>query len=98
MDVPHHRGMRLLLPTISSVGYFTSHKNQNIERAVRRGPWFFVRIRERLECLTIYRMMLQQRQYILLRYFKSLSVSTAGVWTCDLPLGRPANPDQRITT
>ena len=36
-------------------GLFYVHKNQNSERAVRRGPWFFVLIRERLECLTIYR-------------------------------------------
>ena len=44
--VPHHRGLRPLLFTNSSVGSFTSNKNQNSERAVRRGQRFFVLIRE----------------------------------------------------
>ena len=34
--------------------------------------------------------MSQQRQHILLRCFKTLSVGLAVVWTCDLPLSRPA--------
>ena len=55
MVVPHHRGLRLLLFTISSVGSFTSHKNQNSERAVRRGPMVFCPYPRRLECLTICR-------------------------------------------
>ena len=41
--------------TISSVGSFTSHKNQNSERAVRRGPMVFCPYPRRLECLTICR-------------------------------------------
>ena len=55
MVVPHHRGLRLLLFTISCVGSFTSHKNQNSERAVRRGPMVFCPYPRRLECLTICR-------------------------------------------
>ena len=35
--------------------------------------------------------MLQQRQQILLSYFKTLSVGPAGVLTHDLPLGRRAD-------
>ena len=31
-----------------------------------------------------------QRQHFLLSYLKTLSVGPAGVWTRDLPLGRPA--------
>ena len=38
--VPHHRGLRPLLFTNSSMGSFMSHKNQNSERAVRRGQRF----------------------------------------------------------
>ena len=30
----------------SSVGSFTSHKNQNRESAVRQGLWFFILIQE----------------------------------------------------
>ena len=33
--------------------------------------------------------MSQQRQHILLSYFKTLSVSPAGVWTYDPPGGTP---------
>ena len=32
--------------------------------------------------------MSQQRQHILLSYFKTLSVRPAGIWTRDLPLSR----------
>ena len=38
--VPHHRCLRPLLFPSSSVGSFTSHKNQNSERALKRGLWF----------------------------------------------------------
>ena len=39
-------GFMPLLFTNSSAGSFTSHKNQNRERAVTQGPWFFVLIWE----------------------------------------------------
>ena len=44
--------------------------------------------------------MSQQRQHILLRCFKTLSVGLAVVWTCDLPLSRPALKvtGQRLTS
>ena len=44
--VPHYQGLRPLLFSNSSVGSFTSHKNQTSERAVRRSLRFFVFIRE----------------------------------------------------
>ena len=34
--------------------------------------------------------MVLQRQHFLLSYFKTLSVGSAGVWTRDLPLSKPA--------
>ena len=34
--------------------------------------------------------MSSQRQHFLLSYLKALSFGPAGVWTLDLPLGRPA--------
>ena len=44
--VQHHRGPHPLLFTNTSVGSFTSHKNQNSARAVRRGLRFFFLIQE----------------------------------------------------
>ena len=44
--LPHQRGLRPLIFKNSSVGSFTSTKNRNRERAVRRGLRFFVPIRE----------------------------------------------------
>ena len=44
--VPHQRGLRLLLFTNSNTGSFSSHKNQNSERAVRRGLRFLVLTRK----------------------------------------------------
>ena len=44
--VQHPRGLHPLLFTNSSVGSFTSHKNQNSARAVRWGLRFFVLIQE----------------------------------------------------
>ena len=44
--VQHHRGPHPLFSTNSSVGSFTSHKNQNSARAVRWGLRFFVLIQE----------------------------------------------------
>ena len=43
---PHHRGLRPLLFSNSSVGSFTSHENQISESAVRRDLRFFVLIRK----------------------------------------------------
>ena len=43
---PHHRDLRPLLFSNSSVGSFTSHKNQISESAVRRDVRVFVLIRE----------------------------------------------------
>ena len=50
MVVPHHRGLCPLLFRNSSVGSFTSHKNQNSERAVSFRPY-----PRRLKYLTICR-------------------------------------------
>ena len=44
--VAHRRGLGPQIFTNSSVGSFTSHKNQNSERAVRRGLRFFVFVLE----------------------------------------------------
>ena len=40
--------------------------------------------------MTNHLQMSQRRQKILLRYFMTLSFGPAGIWTCDLPLGRSA--------
>ena len=42
----HHKGLRPLVFSNSSVGSFTSHKNQTSESAVRRDLQLFVLIRE----------------------------------------------------
>ena len=83
--VPHHRGLRPLLFTNSSVSSFKSHKNQTRERAVRRGLRSYP---TRLECLTFVDVTTKAAHT--LSYFKALGVGLAGDWTRDLPLGRPA--------
>ena len=53
-NVPHHKGLRPLLFTNSSVGYFMSHKNQNSElKGCKMGRTVFRPYQKRLECVTI---------------------------------------------
>ena len=73
---PQYRGLRPLLFLKSSVGSFTSHKNQLSVSASEN-----TRKSNRLQ-------MSLQRQHFLLRYLKTLSVGPAGVRTRDSPLSR----------
>ena len=85
---PHHRGLRPLLFSNSSVGSFTSHKNRSV-KVLWDGTYGFSSLSEKTRKSNHLQMSLQ-RQHFLLSYLKTLSVGPAGVWTRDLPLGRPA--------
>ena len=67
MVVPHYRGLCPLLFRNSSVGSFTSHKNQNSERAVSFRPY-----PRRLKYLTINFVDVTTKAANLLSYFKTL--------------------------
>ena len=66
--VPHYLGLCPIFFTNSSVGSFTSHKNQNRERAVRRKLRFFVLIREDYR-ISNHLLMSQERQDIFLTVY-----------------------------
>ena len=85
---PHHRGLRPLLFSNSDVGYFTYHKNKSV-KVLWHGTYSFSSLSEKPRKSNHLQMSFQ-RQHFLLSYFKTLSVGPAGVWTRDLPLGRPA--------
>ena len=85
---PHHRGLRPLLFSNSDVGSFTSHKNKSV-KVLWDGTYGFSSLSEKTRKSNHLQMSLQ-RQHFLLSYLKTLSVGPAGVWTRDLPLGRPA--------
>ena len=86
---PHHiRPLRPLLLSNSNVGSFTSHKNKSM-KVLWDGTYGFTPLSEKTRKSNHLQMSLQ-RQHFLLSYLKTLSVGPAGVWTRDLPLGRPA--------
>ena len=84
---PHHRGLRPLLFSNSDGGSFTSHKNKSV-KVLWDGTYGFSSLSEKTRKSNHLQMSLQ-RQHFLLSYLKTLSVGPAGVWTRDLPLGRP---------
>ena len=81
---PHHRG----LFSNSEVGSFTSHKNKSV-KVLWDGTYSFSTLSQKTRKSNHLQMSLQ-RQHFVLSYLKTLSVGPAGVWTRDLPLGRPA--------
>ena len=85
---PHHRGLRPLLFSNSDVGSFTSHKNKSV-KVLWDGTYGFSSLSEKTTKSNHLKMSLK-RQHFLLSYLKTLSVGPVGVWTRDLPLGRPA--------
>ena len=85
---PHHRGLRPLLFSNSSVGSFTSHKNKSV-KLLWDGTYGFSSLSEKTRKSNRLHLSLQ-KQHFLLSYLKTLSVGPARVWTRDLPLGRPA--------
>ena len=85
---PHHRGLRPLLFSNSSVGSFTSHKNRSV-KVLWDGTYGFSSLSEKTRKSNHLQMSLQ-RQHFLLSYLKTLSVGSAGVWTRNLLLSRPA--------
>ena len=85
---PHYRGLRPLLFSNSGVGSFTSRKNKSV-KVLWDGTYSFSSLSEKTRKSKHLQMSLQ-RQHFLLSYLKTLSVGPAGVWTRDLPLGRPA--------
>ena len=89
---PHHRGLRPLLFSNSDVGSFTSHKNKSV-KVQWDGTYGSSSLSEKTRKSNHLQISLQ-RQHFLLSYFKTLSVGPAGVWTRDLPLGRPALPTE----
>ena len=66
-------------------GFFYVLQESEQWKSCETEPTVFLPYPRRLE---LY--MSQRRQHILLSFFKTLSVGPAGVWTHDLPLGRPA--------
>ena len=87
LKVGHTTGVPLLVSN-SGVGSFTSHKNRSV-KVLWDGTYGFSSLSEKTRKSNHLQMSLQ-RQHFLLSYFKALSVGPAGVWTCDLPLSRPA--------
>ena len=85
---PHHRGLRPVLFSKSDVWSFTPHKNKSV-KVLWDGTYGFSSLSEKTRKSKHLQMSLQ-RQHFLLSYLKTLSVGPAGVWTRDLPLGRPA--------
>ena len=81
--VPHQLGLCPIFFTNSSVGSFTSQKNQNRERAVRRKLRFFVLIREDYR-ISNHLLMLQEpgrtfsSQFIINLHNFTFSFSTCG--------------------
>ena len=85
---PHHRGLRPLLFSNSDVGSFTSHKNKSV-KVLWDGTYGFSSLSEKTRKSNHLQMSLQ-RQHFPLSYLKTMSVGPGGVWTRDVPLGRPA--------
>ena len=85
---PHYRGLWPLLLSNSDVGSFMSHNNKSV-KVMRDGAYGFSSLSEKTKKSNHLQMSLQ-RQHFLLSYFKTLSVGSASVWTCDILLGRPA--------
>ena len=85
---PHHWGLRPLLFSNIGVSSFTSQKNRSV-KVLWDGTFGFSSLFEKTR-KSNHLLMSLQRQHFLLSYLKILSVGPAGVWTCDLPLGRPA--------
>ena len=82
------RGLRPPLFSNSDVGSFTSHKNKSV-KVLWDGTYGFSSLSEKTRKSNHLQMSLQ-RQHFLLSFLKCLSVGSAGVWTRDLPLSRPA--------
>ena len=74
---PHHRSLRPLLFSNSSVGSFTSHMNRSV-KVLRDGTYSFSSLSEKTRKSNHLQMSLQ-RQHFLLSYLKTLSVSPVGV-------------------
>ena len=87
VKVGHTTGVYYPYSFRTVVGFFYVPQDQI--SAVRRHLRFFVLILELETRKSVYLQMSLQRQHFLLSYLKTLSVGPAGVWTCDLPLGRP---------
>ena len=81
-------GLRPPLFSNSDVGSFTSHKNKSV-KVLWDGTYGFSSLSEKTRKSNHLQMSLQ-RQHFLLSFLKCLSVGSAGVWTRDLPLSRPA--------
>ena len=83
----HHQGLRTLLFSSSHCdkGSFTSHKNKSVK---------VLSLSEKTRKANHLQVSLERQPGgFLLRYFKTLSVSLAGVRTRDLPLSRPRSPN-----
>ena len=76
---PHHRDLQPLL---------FSHKNKSV-KVLWDGTYGFSSLFAKTTNSNHLQMSLQ-RQHSLLSYLKTLRVGPVGVWTRDLPLGRPA--------
>ena len=85
---PHHRGRRPLLFSNGDLSSFTSHKNKSV-KVLWDGTHGFSSLSEKTRKSKHLQMSLQ-RQHFLLSYLKTPSIGPAGVWTLDLPFGRPA--------
>ena len=66
-----------------------SGRRTNQWKCYRDGTYGFSSLSEETRKSNHLKMSLQRRHF-LLSYLKTLSVGPAGVWTRDLPLGRPA--------
>ena len=91
LNIPHHRGLRSLLFSNSSVGYLRPFP-------IDKKGWR--RQRQRLNVTAVWRKHLNwgqifnHSQHKLTSSLKTLVVDLARVWAHDFPLGRPALSQQ----
>ena len=71
-------------------GFFFIAQESEQWKSCETGPTVFGPHPKRLEWLTICRCHNKGSTFRLLSLFKTLNVGPAGLWTCDLPLGRQA--------
>ena len=88
VKVGHTQGVRPLLFSNSGVGSFMSHKNRSV-KVLWDGTYGISSLPVKTRKSDRLQMSLH-RQHFLLSYLETLTVGLVGVWTHDLPLGRPA--------
>ena len=83
-----------LLFSNSDVGSFTSHKNKSVKVLWDR-TYGFSSLSEKTRQSNHLKISFITKAALSSQLFKDLSVGPAGVWTCDLVLGRPTELTRR---